>query len=193
MSKYQSEHTGQNVDKGIRLALLRKDLTQEEYDALKTAGQIVGGTTYRIYTDKNKTQLKAIYDGLVKIGPADLSKMQESEDLTQEEYDLKKTLGTILPGVIYKIFSDQFKVDLVKVYYGLTKLLPAEGSAIVDMTQVEYNALANSNQVQNGTIYRIYGDATKKYLMAIYDGITLVAQRGSSGNNSFPYTFPITF
>lgn len=196
MGKFQSQHTGQKIDKGVKLALLRQDLTQEEYDALKRAGNLVGGTTYRIYRDQNKTELVAIYDGATLIGPADLSHVQTFEDLNPEEYNDRLRRGQIQPGILYKIFRDQSKSELVAVYFGKEKILPQDKDGLLtcaDMTQVEYDALKRSGAVMAGTLYRIYGDSSKKYLMALYDGNTLIAQRGTSGNKNFPYTWPITF
>lgn len=196
MEKYQSQHTGAKIDEGVRLALLRRDVTQDEYDALKASGGITGGTIYRVYRDQTKTQLIAIYDGTTLVGPADLSSVQTFEDLSPDEYNDRLRRGRIEPDVLYKIYGDASRTVLSAVYLGKEKILPQDKDGLLacaDLTQEAYDALKRSGAVMSGTLYRIYGDASKKYLMAIYDGGTLIAKRGTSGNNSFPYTWPITF
>lgn len=49
-------------------------LTQEEYDALKSAGKIQYGCWYRIYGDQRKQKLLAIYDGYTLVATRDSSK-----------------------------------------------------------------------------------------------------------------------
>lgn len=49
-------------------------LTQAEYDALKSAGKLEYGCWYRIYGDQRKQKLLAIYDGYTLVATRDSSK-----------------------------------------------------------------------------------------------------------------------
>lgn len=193
---YRSRHTGLAIDKGVSSALLRADLSAEEYRALKASGHLQGNVLYCIFRDVAKTVLSEMYIGATLIGPADLSGYQQYAELTQAEYDALKASGRVLPTCLYRIYADQGRTDTSAVYLGLARIFSLRGDSgaeITDLTQTEYDRLKAAGTVKSGTIYRIYGDSSRKYLMAVYDGTTLVARRGTSGNNHFPYTFPITF
>ena len=134
---------GGEVDVKLAMAVIGERLTLAEYRAKLSAGQIVDGNFYRIYSDAEKTVLAAIYDGKnLFFSPSE--------------------------------FSDRFIVG-------------------ESLTQAEYNYKLSRGEIQNGYIYRIYGDQRKEYLQAIYDGTTLVARRNDSGARGFPYDFPIIF
>ena len=61
------------------------------------------------------------------------------------------------------------------------------------LTQAEYDAKKAAGTRVYGRIYRIYGDMRKQRLLAIYDGVTLVARRDTSKRRGFPLVFPFIF
>ena len=60
---YHSRFTGEQVDQILQHALQHVDLTQDEYDAMKAAGQIELGSWYFIFGDMRKQFLMAVYCG----------------------------------------------------------------------------------------------------------------------------------
>lgn len=61
------------------------------------------------------------------------------------------------------------------------------------LSQDEYDAMYRAGALATHTWYFIYRDYAKTYLMRIYVGKTLFAQRGDKASVGFPYTFPIIF
>lgn len=60
---YRSQFTGPQIDEILSKALQHTDLTQAEYDAMRTGGQIAHGTWYFIFGDQRKQFLMAVYCG----------------------------------------------------------------------------------------------------------------------------------
>lgn len=145
-------------------------------------------------------QIDAILSRLAVGGEVDvkLAKAVIGERLSLAEYRAKLDQGQIVDGEFYRIYSDAQKTVLVAIYDGTHLFFsPSEFSGQFipgeSLTQAEYNYKLARGEIQNGFIYRIYGDQRKEYLQAIYDGTTLVARRNNAGATGFPYDFPIVF
>lgn len=119
---YQSRFTGEQADAILEDVLISPRLSQEEYDALKTAGQLRPGVFYRIYSDAAKTNLVAMYDGeQLLINPSTLVEgALFGKQLTQDEYDALKDAGQIEYGKIYRIYGDYRFQRLLAIYDGTT-------------------------------------------------------------------------
>lgn len=108
---YQSEHTGAAIDSAVKKALLRADLSTDEYQELVTQGTVDAGTVYRVYSDQHKRNLTAVYFGSERIVPRDDRGMLAVQDVTQGEYDAMKAAGTLHNGVFYRIYSQSGLLD----------------------------------------------------------------------------------
>lgn len=85
-----------------------------------------------------------------------------------------------------KTYSSRYPAEVIDDI--LTKALTGE-----QLTQEEYDARKSAGTIEFGVIYRIYGDMRKQRLLAIYDGVTLIARRDTSKRKGFPLVFPFIF